>query len=55
VYREATGRKVEVSSVQTALEALRDRDLVWKSSRGAYSIADQALADWVKSAHTKPE
>jgi hypothetical protein len=47
-YAEQTGEKVTTTQVQRAIDALRenDEDLVWKSSRGEYSIYDQGLVAW---------
>lgn len=39
--------KVENSSVQYALEALREKQLVWKSARGVYAIEDTQHAAWL--------
>lgn len=39
--------KVENSSVQYALEALREKQLVWKSARGVYAIEDTQHASWL--------
>lgn len=38
-------------TIQAALEALRDKGLVWKSGRGAYALEDSGMADWVKKLH----
>lgn len=43
----AGARSVSPSSVQAALDALRDRGLVWRSARGDYALEDQGLADWL--------
>ncbi|MBK9441366.1 MAG: ATP-binding protein [Comamonadaceae bacterium] len=38
---------VESTSVQYALDALRDKQLVWKSARGVYAIEDSQHAAWL--------
>jgi hypothetical protein len=39
--------RVESSSVQYALDALREKQLVWKSARGVYAIEDTQHAAWL--------
>lgn len=34
-------------TIQACIDALRDKELVWKSNRGAYALEDRALADWL--------
>lgn len=52
-YRKVTGEsEISVSSVQAALESLRERELVWKESRGAYAIEDDGFATWLSSFET---
>lgn len=41
------GAPVSPSAVQSAVEALRERGLVWKSGRSAYALEDQGMADWL--------
>ena len=40
--------KIDGSSVQYALDALRDKALVWKSARGLYAIEDAQQAAWLE-------
>ncbi|WP_397450379.1 hypothetical protein [Pseudomonas sp. NA-150] len=35
-------------TIQAAIDALRDKELVWKSSRGAYALEDKTFAEWLK-------
>ncbi|MGC5699562.1 AAA family ATPase [Pseudomonas sp. NFXW11] len=35
-------------TVQACIDALREKELVWKSSRGAYALEDNSLADWLQ-------
>jgi len=37
--------KVDVPSVQGALQALQDKSLVWRAARGVYALEDSALRD----------
>ncbi len=39
--------KIDDSAIQYALEALRTKSLVWKSSRGVYSIEDSQHLAWL--------
>jgi hypothetical protein len=39
--------KIDGSSIQYALEALRTKSLVWNSSRGVYAIEDSQHVTWV--------
>jgi hypothetical protein len=47
-YEAQLGKKLTPVQVQRFLEKMRDLDspMVWKSSRGDYSLYDTALADW---------
>lgn len=61
-YSEATVARVgEIAStlggeatptaqtIQAALEALREKELVWRAGRGAYALEDSGMADWLLS------
>ena len=43
--------KLSVSSVQTALQNLREQGLVWQTSRGSYALEDESFAEWFKHTH----
>lgn len=43
------GRTIKTSEVQKALNALRDKGLVWQSGRGAYAIEDQGMIGWLRA------
>ncbi len=43
--------KLAVSSVQTAIQSLRDQGFIWQSNRGAYALEDESFAEWFK--HTQ--
>jgi hypothetical protein len=34
-------------TIQAGIDALREKELVWKSSRGAYALEDNAFAQWL--------
>ncbi|MEI8397456.1 MAG: AAA family ATPase [Rhodospirillaceae bacterium] len=46
-YADAVGETVEAPAVQTAIEALRQRNIVWRSARGQYALDDQGMAEWL--------
>lgn len=56
-YRRITGEDtISAVSVQTAIESLRDRGLVWNPSRGYYALEDEGLAEWyLRSRADHPE
>lgn len=41
--------KVSVPSVQAALDALREKGLVWRAAYGDYALEDESLAGWYKT------
>lgn len=45
--RSAESIKIESSQVQYALDALREKQLVWRSGRGIYAIEDTQHAAWL--------
>lgn len=42
--------KLDVTSVQGALQALQDKALVWRASRGVYAVEDASLPDLLQGA-----
>lgn len=49
-YRRQIGNEtLGVPTVQAALEALREKNLVWKSARGVYALEDESWAEWLVS------
>lgn len=48
-YAEAVGEDVSAATAQGALDALREKDLVWKSARGTYALEEQDLAAWYRT------
>lgn len=53
-YAEAVGEPVTARDAQTALEGLRQRNIVWRSARGTYALEDQGMAEWFRVRHTSP-
>lgn len=54
-YRALTGQStISTATVQSALDGLRERNLVWRESRGAYALEDQGLAEWFKHRRSAP-
>ncbi|HEY8610536.1 MAG TPA: hypothetical protein VIL69_04510 [Roseomonas sp.] len=47
-YAAAVGSPVSPSDAQSAIDALRGRNLVWRSARATYALKDQELADWMR-------
>jgi hypothetical protein len=45
-YSALAGQKVGKSAVQAALQALRDKSLVWRSVHGVYMPEDKAMLEW---------
>lgn len=39
---------ISTSSVQTAIQILRERGFIWQSSRGIYTLEDESFAEWFK-------
>lgn len=54
-YRNAINDpNLSTSAVQSALDALRERGLVWRESRGAYALEDDDFAEWHKHTLAAP-
>lgn len=45
-YTQMTGEPVDAAAAQAALGALRDKNIVWRSSRGSYVLDDQSMSLW---------
>ncbi len=41
--------KVSTPSIQAALDALREKGLVWRAAYGDYALEDESLASWYKT------
>lgn len=41
--------KVQIPSVQAALDTLREKGLVWRSAYGSYALEDESMSIWFKA------
>lgn len=41
------------ATIQAAIDGLRDKELVWKSNRGAYALEDKSIAEWLRMQATQ--
>ncbi|GEM_PF-6061672 len=37
-----------MQTIQAAIDSLREKELFWKSSRGAYALEDKAFGEWLR-------
>jgi len=46
-YKHAVNQPLlSISTVQTAIQTLREQGFIWQSSRGAYALEDESFAEW---------
>ncbi|OIP15663.1 MAG: hypothetical protein AUK51_13070 [Comamonadaceae bacterium CG2_30_59_20] len=45
-YQLALGKPLNNSAVQSALDALREKELIWRAGRGDYAFEDDGLRAW---------
>ena len=45
-YSEIAERKVSTADAQSALDALRGKNIVWRNARAAYTLEDQDMREW---------
>lgn len=51
-YKDATDQAaLTASSVQAAIQTLRDKGFIWQSSRGTYALEDESITEWFKHVH----
>lgn len=51
-YKNACGMQtLSISTVQTAIQSLREQEFIWQSSRGSYALEDDGFAVWYKRRH----
>lgn len=49
IYSQLTGQQdISTATVQTAIQSLRNRGLLWQSGRGTYALEDESFAEWFK-------
>jgi hypothetical protein len=48
-YRENAGSEVTITTqtIQAAFDGLREKNLIWKSARGAYALEDASWREWL--------
>lgn len=44
-----SGTIVNTATIQNAIDALREREILWKESRGTYEIEDQTWLKWLRT------
>jgi hypothetical protein len=49
-YAAKVGEEVSTASAQSAIDSLREKNLVWKSARGTYALEEADFADWYREA-----
>ncbi len=55
-YSQLTGQEdISTATVQTAIQSLRERGLLWQSGRGTYALEDESFAEWYKLRSMKNE
>ena len=48
-YKKAINQtELNISSVQSAIQTLREKGFIWQSSRGTYALEDESFAEWFK-------
>lgn len=51
-YCQVVGQSsLSASSVQTAIQGLREQGFIWQSSRGGYALEDESFVEWFKHIH----
>jgi hypothetical protein len=47
IYSQLTEQQdISTATVQTAIQSLRERGLLWQSGRGTYALEDESFAEW---------
>ncbi len=54
VYQASMGKPLNTSAVQGALDALREKELIWRAGRGDYAFEDDGLRAWYLEQHPQP-
>ena len=47
-YSKKMGGPVKIPTVQTAIQALREKGFIWQSSRGSYASEDEGFVEWFR-------
>lgn len=53
-YKAVLGEDPATSSIQGAIKALQERELIWLASRGDYAFDDESLRQWHLQEHSEP-
>ncbi len=53
-YQAMLGKPLSTSAIQGALDALRDKELIWRAGRGDYALEDDGLQAWYLQSHPQP-
>ena len=53
-YQAVLGKPVGNSAVQSALDTLREKELIWRAGRGDYAFEDDGLREWYLSRQPVP-
>ena len=54
-YSAAADKQVTTAEAQAALDALRQKNIVWRNARAAYTLEDQDMAEWFLTRHGAAE
>ncbi len=52
-YTHIMGQPLSVSTVQAAIQGLREQNFIWQTNRGIYSLEDESFAEWFKHTQKK--
>ncbi len=50
-YSTVAGKPVTAAEAQTALDTLRQKNIVWRNARATYLLEDQDMAEWFVARH----
>jgi hypothetical protein len=53
-YEQVLGKPLSNSTVQGALDALREKEMIWRAGRGDYAFEDDGLRAWYLELHPVP-
>jgi len=47
--QDSTGNEIGTSQIQSAIKALRARNILWHAGRGLYALEDGEMAEWLRN------
>lgn len=53
-YQQVIGTAPSASTIQSAIKALQDKDLIWLAARGDYAFEDEAMRQWYLQLNPTP-